>query len=95
MAVVAVEDPKNVVCPVLTSWSSMDVVMQRMATSGLILHCGKKLTRQTCIDNGDVLAPLINTYGYSSALLFLNAFHFLLLQDSFLFPHIANGITWF
>lgn len=80
MAIVAVEnDPKHVVCPVLTAWSSMDAVMQRMATAGLILYCSTgRLTRQTCIDNGDVLAPLINVYGYSSAILFLNAFHFFL-----------------
>ena len=77
MAVVGVEDPQHVVCPVMTAWSTMDAVMQRMATAGLILYCpGKKLTRQTCIDNGDVLGPLINAYGYSSAILLLNAFHF-------------------
>ena len=50
-------------CPVLTAWAQLDAVLQRVATCGLLTYTSGRLTRQTCIDNGDLLIPVIDQFG--------------------------------
>ena len=50
-------------CPVLRAWSDMPSVVARAAAHGKISVTSGKLTRQTCIDNSDVLVPLVNAIG--------------------------------
>ena len=50
-------------CPVLTAWAQLDAVLQRVATCGLLTFTSGRLTRQTCIDNGELLMPVINQFG--------------------------------
>ena len=50
-------------CPVLKAWSDIDSVVARAAAHSKLTVTAGKLTRQTCIDNADVLVRLINATG--------------------------------
>ena len=55
----AAETPE---CPVLKAWQDVEVLVERAARCKLALVSGK-LGRQHCVDNADLLIPLINEYG--------------------------------
>ena len=57
-------------CPVLAEWSQLDAVLTRVATSGLMVAISGRVTRQTCIDNGELLVPVKNELGQLPALMF-------------------------
>lgn len=50
-------------CPVLTAWTKLDAVVQRVAGKGVMLDASGKLTRQSCVDNADILKPVIENLG--------------------------------
>ena len=50
--------------PVVKAWMSMDGLMQRAAT-GRILEVDAHLSRQSVVDNADVLEPLLQHHGSS------------------------------
>lgn len=50
------------VCPVVREWAGMEALMGRASTGRLAVAVGK-LTRQTCVDNADLLIPLIKEFG--------------------------------
>lgn len=62
------DDSKQPRCPVLDAWADMEVLLQRVATSGLLTCVVGNITRQTCVDNGDILVPVINVLGQLPAL---------------------------
>lgn len=49
-------------CPVVSAWAAVEILMQR-AANGKLAEARGKLTRQTCIDNRDLLVPLIQEFG--------------------------------
>ena len=65
VAMVRVPDPEmpKKPCPVLTAWAQLDDVLQRVATCGLMTYTSGRLTRQTCVGNGELLLPVISKYG--------------------------------
>lgn len=63
----------EITCPVLREWVQLEAAVARAAGSNKVAICpGSKLTRQTCIDNSELLIPLINEVGNSSAFLKLH-----------------------
>ena len=73
-------------CPVLKAWSEIDAVVARAAAHGKITVTSGKLTRQSCIDNADVLLPLVNATGS------LPAF-FVLACDSNILLNLWHDVT--
>lgn len=55
-------------CPILAGWSQLEVVVARVASHGKMVESAGKLTRQTCVDNADILIPLINELGGLTAI---------------------------
>lgn len=55
-------EPGASVCPVLREWVAKEEIL-RSATKGKLTVSKGKLSRQTCVDNADLLIPLINEYG--------------------------------
>ena len=51
--------------PVIKAWMSMEGLMQRCA-AGRILEVEAHLSRQSVVDNADVLEPVLQHYGPSS-----------------------------
>ena len=54
-------------CPVLAAWANMPELIASVAKSGRMVDCTAQLTRQTCVDNADILEPLINVVGSLAA----------------------------
>ena len=50
-------------CPVLSAWSKSQFVLQRLLKKDLLVVSSGKLTRRTCVDNRELLVPLINLVG--------------------------------
>ena len=57
----------SAVCPVIEAWTSMKELMTR-AASGRIVARGEEINRQTVIDNAEILAPVIESFGALSEL---------------------------
>ena len=49
-------------CPVLRAWSESEIIVGRLLKKNLIIH-GKTLNRDACVENADLLVPLINLVG--------------------------------
>ena len=50
------------VCPVLREWVAKEEILLSASRGKLTVAKGK-LSRQTCVDNADLLIPLIKEYG--------------------------------
>ena len=58
------DDTKGSKCPVLDYWSNLDAIVARVATHGIMVDVVKgKVTRQTCVDHGDIVKPVIEKMG--------------------------------
>ena len=53
-------------CPVLQAWATSEVVLKRLCDKDLLVLNGKRLTRQTCTANRELLVPLMNLIGFLS-----------------------------
>ena len=65
----AMDAPDAEPCPVMRAWSKSPVVMQQMMNGKLVVLQYNTLGRPAVSDNVDLLAPLINHIGASSAIL--------------------------
>ena len=57
----------SIECPVLSAWSQSQFVLQRLLKKDLLVISSGKLTRKTCVDNRELLVPLINLVGCLTA----------------------------
>lgn len=56
------DDPSK--SPVLAAWTQLDDVIARVAKRGVILETFRgRMTRQTCVDNAEILLPVIQELG--------------------------------
>lgn len=56
------DDPSK--SPVLAAWTKLDDVIARVAKRGVILETFRgRMTRQTCVDNAEILLPVIQELG--------------------------------
>lgn len=57
------EQPRAGDCPVLQAWIQLEALVEIAARGTVVQVSGKKLTRQTCVDNRETLIPLILAVG--------------------------------
>lgn len=69
-------------CPIVAAWSRLEVVVAKVASHGKMVDSVGKLTRQTCVDNADILIPLINEFGGLTAIRCVKSLKGLLITHS-------------
>ena len=50
-------------CPIMEAWKALPGVMERASTTARICCCTGGISRQSVIDNCDILEPIINALG--------------------------------
>ena len=80
---------------VIAAWMAMDGLMQRCA-GGRILEVDQYLSRQTVVDNAEILEPVFRPYGSSSRLECLNVIFYIIpnLQVSAYKVAAQARISW-
>ena len=71
-------------CPVMTAWTDLPDVVSRAGKGRIAAVSSRKLTRQTCVDNAELLIPLILEVGtFAQLLVHLHVFmlHILAAHD--------------
>ena len=51
-------------CPVIEAWSQSEIVLQRLLKKNVLILAGSSLNRDTCVENRELLVPLINLVGF-------------------------------
>ena len=51
-------------CPVIEAWSQSQLVLQRLLKKNVLIMSGSSLNRDTCVENRELLVPLINLVGF-------------------------------